>query len=269
MSTLSDALTEAARQEPALASYYELYRRLFELHEELEAGLTATLELAEQESLQARVLQGMPQVSFSQLPIEADRFAGLAEVVAKLLADYYAPEGRIEGGLPADAPAWIALAQKRFEEGQARLQQSKPRDANLAEMTVDQALTPYLVWAADQVLPHLDLQQWLRTYCPVCGGAPDMAFLSGEAGVRHLLCSRCNSQWLARRLGCPFCGAGDHEAVYYASDDEVHRLYVCEACRRYLKSVDRRKTGGRPVLPEVERVTTVAMDVSARQAGYQ
>jgi len=57
--------------------------------------------------------------------------------------------------------------------------------------------------------------------------------------------------------------------IYYPSEDEVYRLYVCEACRRYLKTVDLRKTGGRTVLPRVERVITVAMDVAARRAGYQ
>jgi len=268
MLTVSEALAEAAQREPDLASYYALYRALFELQERAKGEITATLEQADNEALQARALQGLPQLSFAQLPIEAGRFAALAEAIVKLLRDYYASE-EIEGGLPAEAAEWVSLAHRRFEEGRASLERGEQAAITLAEMAVDQALQPYLAWAAEQVLPHLDQQQWLRGYCPVCGGAPDLAFLSGEAGARHLVCSRCNSQWLSRRLGCSFCGVGDHQTTYYPSDDEVYRLYVCEACHRYLKTMDLRKAGGRPVLAEVERVTTVAMDVAARQEGYR
>jgi len=136
-------------------------------------------------------------------------------------------------------------------------------------MAVDMALKPYLAWTAEQVLPHLNQEHWKRGYCPVCGGSPDLAFLDEEIGARRLACSRCNSQWRYARIGCPFCGADDPDQIaYYPSDDEVYRLYVCQACRRYLKTKDLRRAGG-PVWVEVERITTVAMDVAARQEGYR
>jgi FdhE protein len=83
-----------------------------------------------------------------------------------------------------------------------------------------------------------------------------------------LLCTRCSSQWTYRRLGCPFCGTHDHTKLsYYLSEDEQHRLYVCQTCSRYLKVVDLRKADRQIFLP-VERVTTVGMDVAAQNEGY-
>jgi len=115
----------------------------------------------------------------------------------------------------------------------------------------------------------VDQQRWRRGYCPVCGGAPDFATLEAEAGARHLLCSRCNSQWLYHRLGCPFCETTDHtKLVYYPSEDGVYRLYACQECQRYLKTIDLRQVGRTALLP-VERLTTVAMDAAARQEGYR
>ena len=106
-------------------------------------------------------------------------------------------------------------------------------------------------------------------YVAVGGGWPDFAFLAKEAGDRYLVCSRCNSQWLYRRLGCPFCDTQDDaKIVYYPSEDQVYRLYVCDACHRYLKTMDLRQTAA-SVLAVVERITTVAMDMTARQEGYQ
>jgi len=204
MSSVPEALAEAARREPDLASYYELHAKLFELQDKARGELAARLELADQPALQVRLLQGRSQLSFAQLPLEAGRFAKLSLAIAMALKEYYAPDRVVEQTLPANIAGWFSLAQRRFEDGCASPEKRDGRmELTLAEMTVDQALKPYLAWAAEQVLPHLDQRQWLRTYCPACGGLPDFAFLAKEAGDRYLVCSRCNSQWLYRRLGCP------------------------------------------------------------------
>lgn len=276
MTTISDALTEAARQEPDLASYYEFHRKLFQILDQARTEITETLELVlsmaevmvDEEALQARLLQGLPLLSLAQLPIEGERFAELVLTVAQLLTGYD-PDlaGHTVPGSPAQC---LALAQRRFEEGQAtRERKEELEEATLAQMSVDLALKPYLEWAAEQVLPHVDQQRWRRGYCPVCGGAPGFATLEAEVGARYLLCSRCNSQWVYRRLGCPFCETTDHaKLVYYPSEDGVYRLYVCQECRRYLKTIDVRQAG-RVVLLPVERVTTVAMDAAAQEKGYR
>jgi FdhE protein len=227
-----------------------------------------TLEMADEQALQARLLQGLPLLSFAQLPAEAERFAKLVSNVAQLLIGY---DPELVGQTVPDSPAeCLALARQRFEDGQATgSPEEEPGEVTLVQVSVDLALKPYLEWAAEQVLPHVDQQRWRRGYCPVCGGAPDFATLDAEVGTRHLLCSRCNSQWLYRRLGCPFCETTDHtKLVYYPSEDGVYRLYVCQECRRYLKTIDLRQVG-RTVLLPVERVTTVAMDAAARQEGYR
>ena len=268
MQTVSEALAEAARQEPDLAPYYELHRKLLELQEEARGEITATLEMADGDALQARLLQGLPLLSFAQLPIKAERFARLAQAIAQVLMDYEVDVG--DRALLDDAAEWVSLAQQQFEEGQAHGEKGgESEEITLAQMAADLALKPYLEWAAEQVLPHVDQQRWKRGYCPVCGGAPDFATLDAEVGTRHLLCSRCSSQWLYHRLGCPFCETTDHtKLVYYPSEDGVYRLYVCQECQRYLKTIDLREVG-RAILLPAERVTTVAMDAAARQEGYR
>jgi len=270
------ALDDAGTKNPDLSAYYEFHRTLLQILNQTGAEISGALELvlsiaevmADEEALQARLLQGLPLLSFAQLPVKAERFAKLVSTVAQLLMGY-APDlaGHTVPGSPAEC---LALAQQRFEEGQATGEQSEEQsEATLTQMSVDLALKPYLEWAAEQVLPYVDQQRWRRSYCPICGGAPDFATLDAEVGTRYLLCSRCNSQWLYRRLGCPFCETTDHtKLVYYSSEDGVYRLYVCQECQRYLKTIDLRQVG-RAVLLPVERVTTVAMDVAARQEGYR
>jgi FdhE protein len=81
-----------------------------------------------------------------------------------------------------------------------------------------------------------------------------------------LMCSRCNSLWSYQRVGCPFCHSKEKQS-YYLSEDQVYRLYVCPACRRYLKTMDRREVA-REVQPVVERLLTVGMDLTAQQEGF-
>ena len=268
MQTVSEALVKAAQQEPDLAPYYELYRTLLELQEETKEGITTTLQMADEEALQSRVLQGLPLVSFAQLPIDVAHFAKLAVEIAQVLTEYDVEVG--DRTLPAADAERISLAQQQFEVGQTIEKQESPEaEASLAQVAVDVALRPYLAWAAEQVMPHVKQEHWKQGHCPVCGGAPDLSTLDEEAGARHLLCSRCNSQWLYRRVGCPFCGTTDHtKLAYYPSDDKVYRLYVCQECRHYLKTIDLREAKQVVLLP-VERITTVAMDAAARQKGYQ
>jgi formate dehydrogenase maturation protein FdhE len=267
----SEALAEAARREPDLAPYYELHRTLLELGETAREEFAATLEMVDEEALRTRMLQGSPLISFAQLPIEMEHFARLAAAIAQVLTEYDVNVVDVEeSALPGTPAEWISLAQQRFEGGQAVGERGEEtEEVTLARASVDQALKPYLEWAAEQVLSYVDPSIWKRGYCPVCGGAPDFATLGEEAGARHLLCSRCNSQWVYRRVGCPFCGTTDHTKLsYYPSEDGVYRLYVCHECRRYLKTIDLRETAQAFLLP-VERITTVAMDAAARQEGYR
>jgi FdhE protein len=114
----------------------------------------------------------------------------------------------------------------------------------------------------------VEQEKWRKGYCPICGGLPDFAFLDKEAGARWLMCSRCDYQWLFKRLECPYCGSQDPDTIsYYSDDNQLYRVYVCEQCKRYLKSIDLRQAEGDVLLP-LERIVTSDLDVQARNNGY-
>jgi FdhE protein len=261
-----DRLTQAGAKDPDLHGFYEFHASLYRLLYDAKRKLKATLELTDQDALDARIRQGLPMLSFAQLPIERHSFARLVRQVADMLARF--DPGLAGQALPGDTDDWMLLPEQRFNDNQAAAQKPSDSAANLAELAVDLALKPYLEWAAVQILPHLDQAQWRHGYCPVCGGSPDLAVLTEKAGARQLVCARCNSQWLYRRVGCPFCNTTDHTKItYYPSEDDFHRLYVCGECQRYLKTINLGEARRR-FLVEVERVITVDMDVAAREEGY-
>ena len=265
-----EALAEAGAQNPELADFYGFHQKVFRLQHEAKAEIAATLEMLDQEALRARVLQGLPQLSFAQLPLEIEVFSRLATEIAQALVQYNPKLAAGTDGL--EEVDWLSLAGRRFEQGMANeSEEEDPEEPEmgLVETAVDLALQPYLEWAAEQVMAHVDQDRWKRRHCPVCGGAPNFAVLVEETGARHLLCSRCRSQWLYKRLECPFCNNTDPtRLLYYPSEDEVYRLYVCQVCKHYLKAIDLRKATHRVVL-SVEPLLTVAMDLAAQEQGYK
>ena len=264
-----EALAQARTQNPELADFYEFHQKVFRLQHEAKVQIAATLEMLDQEVLRARVRQGLPQLSFAQLPLEAKGFSRLATEIAQALGQYDPELAAGTDGL--EEIDWLSLAGRRFEQGMVNEGEEDPEEAEmgLVEVAVDLALQPYLEWAAEQVMPHVDQESWKRGCCPVCGGAPDFAALVEETGARHLVCSRCRSQWLYKRLQCPFCNNTDHtKLLYYPSEDEVYRLYLCQVCKRYLKAIDLRQATHRVVLA-VEPLLTAAMDLAAQEQGYK
>jgi len=68
---------------------------------------------------------------------------------------------------------------------------------------------------------------------------------------------------------CPYCGTKDQNALAYFADDEgLYRLYVCEQCHTYIKAIDLRHTESE-VLLRLERVMTLDLDRQGQEKGYQ
>ena len=146
------------------------------------------------------------------------------------------------------------------------------------EFSIDRAILLFLVNASIQPsltanVEHLkdqvDLKNWLRGYCPVCGSAPQISELKDE-GKRFLLCSFCRFQWPSERLKCPFCETSDHEKLQYLYEEgqEAYRVDVCDNCRQYIKTVDSRKLDYEPDL-QLEDIITIHLDILASEKGYK
>lgn len=147
--------------------------------------------------------------------------------------------------------------------------QTAPASEALLSDIVHAVLQPVLLRYSRAWLGKVDQERWRRGYCPVCGGNPDLSYLERENGSRRLVCSRCDSEWLFQRLECPYCRNTDQNTLAYFTDERsLYRLYVCDKCRHYLKTIDLRQREGEVILP-LERLATLGLDQQAREQGYQ
>ena len=96
-----------------------------------------------------------------------------------------------------------------------------------------------------------------------------MGMLEKETGKRFLQCHLCRTEWTFKRLECPFCGSDEQakQRFFQDEDDSVYRVDVCDECKRYLKTVDGRKSETANSL-FVENLATIHLDLIAEQEGF-
>ncbi len=112
---------------------------------------------------------------------------------------------------------------------------------------------------------------WEKGECPICGFPPDMGILRGEGGKLYLHCAICGHEWKYKRMACAFCGNDLQEELKYLEieGDEVHKIYLCHLCKKYLKVIDSRSLPeGFHIFLDLEELTSLHLDVIADQQGY-
>jgi formate dehydrogenase accessory protein FdhE len=119
-------------------------------------------------------------------------------------------------------------------------------------------------------------EDWSGAACPVCGGSPHVSVIAEESGEfmagspRSLVCGRCATAWRFSRARCAVCGEDDSSALssYCAERRRAARVDTCSTCRAYIKTFDLRQDGARDIVPLVDDVATLTLDVWAREHGY-
>lgn len=236
---------------------------------DLSEAASALIKNAEQ-----RLNQDTPALTFPDLNINWKDILILFHEVVDLTRKFVAQEANETKDLSVCCESAVILehtAKLWFEIGTVQMNNTEhPKVVQSLTSSVLQAtLYPALSAYSDILLPVVTQDRWQKGYCPVCGGSPDFSFLDKERGARWLLCSRCDSQWLFKRLECPFCGNDDHKSLAYFTDDHgVYRLYTCEQCRRYIKAIDLRQIQEETLLP-LQRVLTLDMDRQAHEMNYR
>jgi FdhE protein len=138
------------------------------------------------------------------------------------------------------------------------------------------AAGPVLELAAAAVKPF-SKEEWSGPVCPACGGLPQVSVIREESGEfmagspRYLVCGRCALWWGFARATCPSCGEDDSRRLgaFSPEGERWVRIDACDTCRSYVKTFDLREPGGRDVVPLVDDVASLTLDVWAHEQGLR
>jgi FdhE protein len=143
-------------------------------------------------------------------------------------------------------------------------------DPDLLRTLAQNSLKPAMrAWAAS-FKGKVDLEQWRRGPCPVCGSLPALAEIQGKEGARHLRCGMCGADWSYPRLKCAFCANDNYKSLGYITvegETEKYSIQTCQVCHNYLKVVVTFEPT--PVdLLAIEDLATLHLDLIATERGY-
>jgi FdhE protein len=264
---IQKGLEEWAGQPAHSSRFLDFYNQLLEIQAEAEVKFIPPDFTLSKTEISQRLYDGKPLINFAEFVFDRN----LANITFRRIVALFNSYPEIMGAAsPAltnvDLDIWIKqwLENEDWSKGITE----EGIDHLLLTTLLNQTLKPFLIGYSQLLKDKFEQERWRRSYCPVCGGKPEFAYLEKNIGARYLLCSRCTTEWLYQRMECPYCRNNDHEKLsYLVSDNGLYRLYLCDTCHSYLKCIDARKGDKNQIMP-LEALTTLALDRQAQEKGY-
>jgi FdhE protein len=216
------------------------------------------------EAVATRLAAGQPLLTFDGLPIDWGEARLLFRQVTDVLRRHEAIDAPTAAALNdlGRSPELPALCRQWFEQGGSNA------GVEMLDEVLAWSMRPFIIRAADVLQQRTAFGGWKRGVCPVCGGEPDLACIA-TSGERWLICGRCQTRWATEQYACPFCGQSDKRHITsFATPDGTYRVTACQSCRRYLKTLDGRRSR-RPVMPDVDSIATLPLDAVVMQRGFR
>lgn len=262
------------QQRPASRPALESYREFALLMTQSEPTLKA--KRPEGAHLEIRRKEGFPLFARDKLPVN---FAAASHLLSRFFK-YLSETGREDqAGLnkalrdSEKDPLWSDRLLNAILQQDETILNSMAKQVGLDPAVLlflgKAALRPSLLVLRRFMEESIDEKEWHHGHCPLCGSQPDMAYFT-KKGKRRLHCELCGQEWTFARVGCPFCNEQSQESLGYfeAEQEEGLRVYFCQSCQRYLKTIDSRVF--EKVAPlELESLATLHLDLIAQDNGFK
>lgn len=263
-------------QRPSYGPILEFYRQVFLAQENSKKDITLPAITVEPDLLKIKMKNEMPLIDPSEFLIDQPAAERLFDQLCDL-AIVNAPQLSANALILKTAAAnkeidlqdlFFAILNNHDATLHALSKQLNVPEREIAFMGYA-SMVPSIQISSQQLTHYLsDRTGPGRGYCPVCGNHPDLAFLDQD-GKRFLKCCFCSHQWGIKRMGCVFCENNDASMQHYFFNDEEkeYRVNLCDHCHAYIKVVDLRHID-RTFYPKLEQITTLHLDMTAREQGY-
>jgi hypothetical protein len=272
-SAIIGKINELEKDEGHLHPLFQFYRELLNIQNKTEQQIKVINPGFTVQAVKAHALKGRALLNYNLLNLDWQILLQTFKEVAALCEDYKELFGSIPPEIYNLGPRRILTKQnvRAWYNNRPLVlpNDSTPDTQRFLNNLFHATIKPFLIRQAAALADLIENDVWKRNHCPICGGSPDFAYLTKDTGLRCLVCSRCDTEWVYQRLQCPFCNNNDQNTLsYLTGEDGRYRLYLCEKCHCYIKAIDLRVTDKEIIYP-LERFLTLDIDRQAQEKGYQ
>ena len=270
------AVETAQKNNSAYAAILDFYGRVFIAQEESKSRLQIKLPEIPGDILDLKRREKFPLVEIKDFSYDATEAADLLITISNFAREANPKLAECANAIirAVDTNLDPDILFKALLNGNEAVYENISEKLKIEKQILGQiayhSLKPSLCTVSDRLAAYLQPDEpWLKGYCPICGSAPILSFLT-DGGTRSLACSFCWHHWQVKRLYCPFCDNSDDKDLQYLFNEEEKdlRIDLCNKCRKYLKSLDTRKAD-RLIYPPLEQITTLHLDIKAREEGFE
>ncbi len=259
---------------PEFAGALELRGKIMELQQGALELVDCPLQPLADEVVEAKLTLGDTLLEPGDLPLDGPLFRDLVAGICRAVGD--AREERLP--FCGKLVEWEGLSDEMLtgtrdlvlageNAGFSAEASLSKEEETLVNSVLWEGLVPFYRSCGRILSINIGQSFWQRARCPVCGAAPLMGKYREEDGLWVVECSLCHTGWNLLRTSCPFCDESVGSLRYiYIEGDVSHRANYCEACRRYIKTVDLRDGEGLILLP-LEDIVTIDVDEAAKSEG--
>ena len=267
------AVAQLTAERPAYASILGFYGPVFTAQIKA-ASHTSPASIAVDESiLKMKIKEGFSLIAPADFTIDFP-------AAEKLLADVCSIAA-VSGKKLSGAGKELALAMAAGEsledlfhdvlDNKGRLDAMAEKSnvpADMLSLLLYLSIKPSIEFGSRQLAESLEENANGHGSCPICGSAPIIGELDAD-GRLWVHCSLCGHRWPVERMVCLFCQNRDSASLeyQYRENEPEYRLYLCNACRHYLKVVDTRKLD-RIFFPPLEQAVSLHLDLMASEKGF-
>jgi FdhE protein len=274
---ISRSVEEIKRKRPDYTPMLDLYEKIFILQEKTKKAISLPEYVIPDDVLALKAKEKFPLVNISQFNVDNESseliFTKICSILSESESSVSKSIKKITDIIDQKKLKYENIFSAILQENENFFEKTQEEfniDKKMLSFIAFNSIKPSLMLFAEKLTHYLEkLGSWEKGYCPICGSAPAISVFE-ENGKRFLICSFCNHKWDSKRIYCPFCENTDHKKIHYfgIDDEEEYRVDVCDQCKKYIKTIDTKKTT-RLIYPQLEFMSTPHIDIKIEKMGFK
>lgn len=271
---LKEQIPRLKEQRPAYKEILNFYEKVVEEQERVRPSINITPLKIKDDLSALQMKEGFPLLNKEDFPLDLassiELFQSLCHIGKEATSMMKEDIQKIEDAIKDEKLYLDELLRKHSNpDYQNKIIEDTKFNRMILNYLIHMSIQPSIHANVEKLKGYVDLKNWLKGYCPICGSYPQMSLLRGE-GQRFYLCSFCGFEWPGERLKCPFCENKEHESLhyYFVEGQKTYRIDTCDKCKQYIKTIDVRELDHEPDLT-LEDITTVHLDILASKNGFK
>ena len=185
LNNMKEQISAHRKKNPVYRTILDFYEKIIEAQESIRPSLDVILPEISEELKSIQTREGFPLIGpndfILDLPSSMKLFESMCHIAKNATEKMRENIQAVEEALTINALNLRELLKRHADESYLKaVAEEFAIDETILKFLVRMSVQPCLRANVEMLKSHVDLRNWLRGYCPICGSVPNMSALKGE-----------------------------------------------------------------------------------------